>query len=167
MVTSTEALIRVASVAEVHGAGRLVAQANGYVLVLFAAGDRIYALDNRCPHMGFPLHRGTLQEGILTCHWHHARFDLESGGTFDRWADDVRTFPVHLGDGDVWVDLTPLVDPRRHQRERLREGLEYEIPLVIAKSVIHLLDLGEDPSEPFRIGLDFGVWHRRDGWAAV
>jgi len=164
MSTSTEALVRVASVAEVRAAGRLVAQADGHVLVLFAVGDRIHALDNRCPHMGFPLHRGTLQDGILTCHWHHARFDLESGGTFDRWADDVRTFPVQIRDGEVWVDLAPRVDPRAHQRERLREGLEYEIPLVIAKAVIGSLDAGEDPSEPFRIGLDFGVWHRRDGW---
>ena len=164
MSTSTEALVRVASVAEVRAAGRLVVQADGHVLVLFAVGDRIHALDNRCPHMGFPLHRGTLQDGILTCHWHHARFDLESGGTFDRWADDVRTFPVQIRDGEVWVDLAPRVDPRAHQRERLREGLEYEIPLVIAKAVIGSLDAGEDPSEPFRIGLDFGVWHRRDGW---
>ena len=42
-----------------------------------------FALDNRCPHMGFPLERGSIEDGIFTCHWHHARFDLESGCTFD------------------------------------------------------------------------------------
>ena len=42
--------------------------------------------------MGFPLHKGSVCDGILTCHWHHARFDLESGGTFDPWADDVQTY---------------------------------------------------------------------------
>jgi phenylpropionate dioxygenase-like ring-hydroxylating dioxygenase large terminal subunit len=67
---------------------------------------RVFALDNRCPHMGFPLERGSVEDGILTCHWHHARFDLESGCTFDLWADDVPTFPVELRDGQVWVKTT-------------------------------------------------------------
>jgi hypothetical protein len=26
--------------------------------------------------MGFPLDRGSVDDGILTCHWHHARFEL-------------------------------------------------------------------------------------------
>ena len=57
--------------------------------------------------MGFPLDRGTVSDGILTCHWHHARFDLSSGGTFDPFADDVRAFPVTVADGQVWVDPSP------------------------------------------------------------
>ena len=40
---------------------------------------------------GFPLDRGSVEDGILTCHWHHARFELASGCTFDLWADDVPT----------------------------------------------------------------------------
>jgi nitrite reductase/ring-hydroxylating ferredoxin subunit len=48
------------------------------ILVIYDRG-RVFALDNRCPHMGFPLERGSVEDGILTCHWHHARFDLESG----------------------------------------------------------------------------------------
>jgi aryl-alcohol dehydrogenase-like predicted oxidoreductase len=38
-----------------------------------------------------------------TCHWHHARFDLASGGTFGPFAGDVRTFPVAVVDSMVWV----------------------------------------------------------------
>jgi nitrite reductase/ring-hydroxylating ferredoxin subunit len=33
--------------------------------------------------MGFPLDRGSVEDGVVTCHWHHARFDLASGCTFD------------------------------------------------------------------------------------
>ena len=51
--------------------------------------------------MGFPLHRGSVCDGILTCHWHHARFDLCTGGTFDQWADDLRRFPVEVEGDDV------------------------------------------------------------------
>jgi hypothetical protein len=114
--------------------------------------------------MGFPLHRGTLQDGILTCHWHHARYELCSGGTFDQWADDLRTYPVELRGDDVLVDLAPRRDPVAHQRKRLRDGLERNIPLVIAKAVTALIDAGVDPAEPYAIGLDFGVRYRRGGW---
>jgi nitrite reductase/ring-hydroxylating ferredoxin subunit len=51
------------------------------VLVVFDRG-RVFALDNRCPHMGFPLDRGTIEDGILTCHWHHARFDIATGARY-------------------------------------------------------------------------------------
>ncbi len=78
-----EVWVQVARVPEVRAAGVYVVQAGRYTIALFAEGDRIYAVDNRCPHMGFPLHRGTLRDGLLTCHWHHARFDLQTGGTFD------------------------------------------------------------------------------------
>ncbi len=157
-------LVRAASVAEVEASGRLVVQVDGHAIVLFSHQGRIYAVDNRCPHMGFPLHRGSLHQGILTCHWHHARFDLASGGTFDPWADDVRVFPVEVRDGEVWVDLAQRTDPAEHHRQRLRDGLERAIPLVIAKSAIALLAAGEDPAEPFRIGLEFGARYRQAGW---
>ena len=155
-----------ARIAELQASGCLAVQLEGHALVLFHYGDKVYAVDNRCPHMGFPLHRGTVQDGVLTCHWHHARFDLASGGTFDPWADDVRAYPVEIHDDEVWVDLEPRVDPLAHQRQRLRDGLERNIQLVIAKAVIALLEGGVDPAEPFRIGLDFGARYRRAGWGA-
>ena len=56
--------------------------------------------------MGFPLDHGSVDDGILTCHWHHARFDLESGRTFDLWADDASICPVEVRNGEVWVKIT-------------------------------------------------------------
>ena len=162
----TTHFVRAAREADVRTAGCQVVHLDGHTLALFSDGNRIYAVDNRCPHLGFPLHRGTLQDGILTCHWHYARFDLASGGTFDPWADDVRTFPVEIRDGEVWVDLAPRTDPIAHHRQRLRDGLERSISLVIGKAVIGLLDLGQDPAEPFRIGLEHGVRYRQAGWGS-
>ncbi len=159
-----ERYVRAARLADVEATGCLVVHVEGRTLALFSYGEKVYAVDNRCPHMGFPLHRGTVKDGILTCHWHHARFDLASGGTFDPWADDVPAFPVQISEGEVWVDLTAREDPRVHQRQRLREGLERNISLVIAKAIIALLDGGDDPVEAFRIGLDFGVRYRQAGW---
>jgi nitrite reductase/ring-hydroxylating ferredoxin subunit len=162
--TSRGQYVRAARLADVRAAGTLAVQVDGHAVALFAQGDAVYAVDNRCPHMGFPLHRGTVSDGILTCHWHHARFDLASGGTFDQWADDVRAYPVEIRDGEVWLDLAPRVDARAHQRGRLRVGLERNLSLVIGKAVITLLDGDEDAAEPFRIGLDFGARYRQAGW---
>ncbi|MBI3409301.1 MAG: Rieske 2Fe-2S domain-containing protein [Planctomycetes bacterium] len=161
---SSKDYVAAGRLADVERAGCLVVHVKGYTLALFRQGERVYAVDNRCPHMGFPLDRGTVKDGILTCHWHHARFDLASGGTFDPWADDVPDFPVEIRDGTVWVDLTPRGDPMAHQRQRLRDGLERNIGLVIAKAVIKLVDGGVEPEEPFRIGLDFGTRYRLAGW---
>jgi nitrite reductase/ring-hydroxylating ferredoxin subunit len=161
---ATGSLVRAGSLAELRASGRLVVHVDRHTLCLFADGDEVYAVDNRCPHMGFPLHRGTLCDGILTCHWHHARFDLSTGGTFDQWADDLRRFPVELRGDDVLLDLSPLEDAVEHQRKRLRDGLERDIPLVLAKATLALLQADPTGVEAFCDGLDFGVARRGGGW---
>jgi nitrite reductase/ring-hydroxylating ferredoxin subunit len=159
-----ETLVRAASLSELREAGRLVVHVEGHTLCFFADGDAVHAVDNRCPHMGFPLHRGTVADGILTCHWHHARFDLCSGGTFDQWADELRRFPVEIRGDDVFVDVAPQTDPVAHQRERLRDGLERDIPLVLAKAAIALHAAEPDGGDVFAAALDFGVERRAAGW---
>jgi nitrite reductase/ring-hydroxylating ferredoxin subunit len=164
MNQEVSSLVRIASLDEVMRAGCMPIQADGHTIALFARGDQVYALDNRCPHMGFPLHRGTLRDGILTCHWHHARFDLATGGTFDQFADDVTTYPVEIRDGQVWVDLAPRTDLRAHHLRRLEVGLERDIPLVIAKAVLALGAVDGPPGEAFLAGLNFAMRNRRAGW---
>lgn len=160
----TDRYIRAASLADVQAKGSLLVHLEKQAIALFHSDDRVYAIDNRCPHMGFPLHGSTCKDGIVTCPWHYARFDLNSGGTFDSWADDVRSFPVEIRDGDVWVNVAPQVDPYAHQRQRLVDGLEQGISLVIAKSVIALLDMDADSSQPFQTGLEFGTRYNKEGW---
>ncbi len=155
---------RAASLEELRAKGRLVVGLNGHTVCLLAEGDEVYAVDNRCPHMGFPLHRGTVSDGILTCHWHHARFDLCTGGTFDQFADELRRFPVEIDGDDVYVDLTPRRDPVEHQRRRLQVGLERNISLVVAKAAIVLVEADPSGVDAFRTGIDFGVRRRGGGW---
>src|SRR6476659_7286004 len=106
-VVETAQRKRAASLEELESKGRMVVGVEGNTVCLLLEGGEVHAVDNRCPHMGFPLHRGTVADGILTCHWHHARFDLESGGTFDPWADDVQTYATVIEDGIVYVDPRP------------------------------------------------------------
>src|SRR5512146_1496798 len=156
--------VRVSRLDELRAKRMMVVKGERCPILVVCHDDRVYALDNRCPHMGFPLHRGSVADGILTCHWHHARFDLCTGGTFDQFADDLRRFPVAIDGDDVLVDVTPPADPLAHQRARLRDGLERDIPLVLAKAAIALAAADPNGTDAFRAGLDFGVEHRRGGW---
>ena len=162
----SSSFVSVAAIAEVEAAGVLVVHESGHSIALFHHNQQIYAIDNRCPHMGFPLHKGSVKDCILTCHWHHARFDLTSGGTFDLWADDGRAFPVELRDDQVWVDITPQENLQAYHHQRLRDGLEQSLSLVVAKSVMAQLAVGTDPVEPFNVGLEFGTQYRREGWGS-
>ncbi|MDX1747739.1 MAG: Rieske 2Fe-2S domain-containing protein, partial [Halobacteriales archaeon] len=158
--------VNVASAERAREDSPIVVQAGGRSLGLFHHEGQFFATDNRCPHMGFPLTEGTVENGVLTCPWHHARFELSCGDTFDPFADDVRTYPVEIRDGDVYVDPNPGRDepPEDHWRGRLEHGLEEAIDLVIAKSVIGLDEAGVPAAEPLAIGTSFGTRYRRDGW---
>ncbi len=135
------------------------------VCVLWHDG-RAFAVDDRCPHLGFPLHRGTVEQGLLTCHWHHARFDLCSGGTLDPFADDVRTYPVEVR-GDRVVVLAPDEGNRTAALlSRLDDGLEQGLTLVTAKTVVGLLEAGVPVAEIVGRGVAFGTTHRGAGWGA-
>ncbi|MFA0771696.1 MAG: hypothetical protein REDVDVYQ_002224, partial [Candidatus Fervidibacter sp.] len=104
--------LKVGTVDEVREKGVVVVAGPYCPIAVFYHDGQFFAVDNRCPHMGFPLHKGPVQDGILTCPWHHARFDLSSGCTFDLWADDVPSFPVEVQDGEVFVLVPPLDSER-------------------------------------------------------
>ena len=165
MTITTEKLLRVGAVEEVRERGCRVVTGGGHTIAVFPWGDEFAAVDNRCPHMGFPLDRGTVSNGILTCHWHHARFDLSSGGTFDPFADDVRAFPVSVMDGEVWVDPSPPEqDPVPRWSRRLEDGMEHNIRLVVAKSVLGLNSASADYRVPLSIAAKFGTTYSDSGW---
>ncbi len=165
MATTVEGRIRAGTLEEIKERGCTVVTGGGHAIAVFHHDGAAYAVDNRCPHMGFPLDRGSVRDGILTCHWHHARFDLSSGGTFNPFADDVRSFPVTVVDGEVWVDPEPAPrDEGKHWRRRLEDGLEHNIRLVIAKSVLGMQGTGADYREPLRIGARFGATCSANGW---
>ena len=163
---ATDRYVNVSSVEEARENSPTVIHAEGRSMGLFYHDGTFYATDLRCPHMGFPLTDGSVEEGILTCPWHHARFEISCGDTFDPFADDVRTYPVDVRDGDVYVQPNPPrdVSPVERWTDRLEHGLQENIRLVIAKSVIGLEDEDVDSTVPVSIGTEFGTHYRQDGW---
>ena len=151
-------------VGDLEANGHVVVQGRRCPILILRHEGRLHALDNRCPHLGFPLHRGTVEDGILTCHWHHARFELSSGGTFDPWADDVAVFPVAERDGRLWVwDADDGAGVAERWRRRLDEAMAHNLDLVLGKAVHGLLAVGVPTAEVVRQAMLFGV-RNRDGW---
>jgi len=144
VVSQVEEFFRAASLNDLKTERMLVVSGADRPVLLCWSEGRPFALDNRCPHMGFPLSKGTLGSGVLTCHWHHAQFDLQSGCTFDLFADDVPAFEVRIEGDGVWVSKRPKdrIDVGYHSR-RLFWGLEQNIGLIQAKGIIALLADGE------------------------
>ncbi|CAB3652836.1 Rieske (2Fe-2S) protein [Paraburkholderia rhynchosiae] len=156
--------VLVGSLEELKAKGRLVVQGGHRPILVIYDRGRVFALDNRCPHMGFPLERGTVEDGILTCHWHHARFDVESGCTFDLWADDVPVCAVEVRNGDVWLTTTfGYPDPAAHWHQRLADGLAHDLGLVIAKAVHGQLAAEVPVADIVQQVALFGA-QNRDGW---
>jgi nitrite reductase/ring-hydroxylating ferredoxin subunit len=179
--TDTHNYVYAANTRDIEAAGGcLSVSVKKYTIAIFLYDSKVYAVDNRCPHMGFPLNQGTVKDGILTCHWHYARFDLMNGGTFDQWAGDVTSFPVEIRNrNEVWIDVSPTVvdtDSHDHNQTLLQNGLKRNIPLIIAKTVIAVSgEQGrnrEDTNEKdvdgllntFSVGLDFGSHYKQSGW---
>ena len=168
-MTEATKSIPVGTIEELKQKGYLSVIVQGHDIVVFYSEGSVFALDNRCPHMGFPLSRGSTKDGILTCDWHHARFDIKTGGCFDLWADDVPVFPVNVIGGRIFVST----DRRRRGEElqayylrRLNDGMEQNIGLIIAKSILALVSEGMAPSELFRRGLEHGTKFRQEGWGS-
>lgn len=152
-------------VEELRAAGMTVVRVGrAPVLVLWHEGA-FHALDNRCPHMGFPLDKGDVRDGLLDCHWHHARFDVTCGRTLDLWADDVDGYGVVEEAGRVWIDpARPVADPVERGRERLHRGLDDSLGLVVAKAV-RRLDVAGAAGEAVAVAARHGALERADGWS--
>ena len=158
--------VRVARLDELRAKRMMVVKGERCPILVVCHDDRVYALDNRCPHLGFPLHRGSVADGILTCHWHHARFDLRLRRHVRSVGRRRPTADVEVRDGEVWVATrTRYADGDAHWRNRLRQGMEHNIGLVIAKAVFGLIGEGVDPRSLVRDAVLFGTRHR-DGWGA-
>lgn len=66
-------------------------------------GDEVHALDDRCPHEGYPLSQGCVRGGELTCAWHNWKFEVASGA--NRFGGDpVRRYPTRVEDGRVHLN---------------------------------------------------------------
>jgi 3-phenylpropionate/trans-cinnamate dioxygenase ferredoxin component len=93
---------------------------DSFEVLLARVGDRVYATQNRCPHMAGNLSHGTLEGTVLICPRHHSKFDVRDGRVL-RWTDwspfvlffakifkpprPLKTFTVKIEAGDIYIDI--------------------------------------------------------------
>ena len=63
MDTPTTDFERACSLEELKSKGRLVVHGRHRPVLVVHDRGHVFALDNRCPHMGFPLDRGSVEDG--------------------------------------------------------------------------------------------------------
>jgi nitrite reductase (NADH) small subunit len=83
---------------------RTVRTAQGCVAVFRTHDDKVYALDNRCPHKGGPLSEGIVHGVAVTCPLHGWTFSLETGMAQGADSGTVATYPARVEGGRILID---------------------------------------------------------------
>ncbi|MFM2356369.1 MAG: nitrite reductase small subunit NirD [Pseudomonadota bacterium] len=101
--------IDVAAIDDIAPQGaRVVRTPFGCIALFRTADDRIFALEDRCPHKGGPLSEGIVHGTSVTCPLHAWVFDLNTGQAQGADEGSVRTFAVRTEAGRVLLDATLL-----------------------------------------------------------
>jgi nitrite reductase (NADH) small subunit len=111
--------VRVTRVDEVPDDRGLRVEVEGVQIGLYRVGEQVYAMEDHCPHAGFPLSRGDFSNCVVVCQAHGWPFDVRTGFDPDN-ADGfpIPCFAVSIEDGIVLVDIDQRTnDPRRGRKE--------------------------------------------------
>ncbi len=76
---------------------------NGVPVLLVRRGDRVFAIAERCAHMGGPLSQGKLlEDNTVVCPWHGSRYELSSGKVIGGPSTyNQECYPARIYDGRV------------------------------------------------------------------
>ena len=74
-------------------------------LAVFRNGNTVYVFDDKCPHAGASLSGGHIKEGCVFGPWHAWSFDVDTGRCPDNQKIGIRTYPVRVIKGVVWVKI--------------------------------------------------------------
>ena len=105
---SPETFVTVARVGEIPVGGVKVVRVEDQPVALFHLSDGYYAMDDLCTHDGGPLAEGFLEDGVIECPRHGARFDVRTGrATLMPAVMPVQTFAVRVEGDDLFVSSAP------------------------------------------------------------
>lgn len=98
--------VRACSLSELRERGRMLFTAeNGGEAAVFMISEKIYAVDNICPHNHTPkMHLGIISGKEILCPVHMYRFSLLTGKHSENQVKPLRTYKVKVEDDDVFIE---------------------------------------------------------------
>lgn len=97
--------VDIGALADIPAQGaRLLKTGQGCIAVFRTMDDRVFALDDRCPHKGGPLSEGIVHGTSVTCPLHNWVFDLNTGIAQGADKGAVRTHAVRVQKGRILID---------------------------------------------------------------
>ena len=85
------------------GRGATVKLNNGKEVALFNVGGAFHAIENFCPHKGYPLADSRLYGNVVECDLHGWRFDVRNGECFTKTDCSIESYDVVIEDG--WIKI--------------------------------------------------------------
>jgi nitrite reductase/ring-hydroxylating ferredoxin subunit len=73
------------------------------VIALFNYRGRFFAIQNNCPHQNADLANGYIHKGKVYCPMHNWAFDIASGAFAFNDAMHIKTYPVDVKDGVIYI----------------------------------------------------------------
>jgi 3-phenylpropionate/trans-cinnamate dioxygenase ferredoxin component len=99
-----EGYVVVARVGEIPEGGVRVVRIEDQSIAVFLLDGVYYAIDDVCTHDGGPLAEGFVEDGIIECPRHGARFDIRTGQVLSLPAtSSVNAYPVRVADDEIQV----------------------------------------------------------------
>lgn len=84
---------------------RCVTTPQGRIGVFRTADDRVFAVEDHCPHRGGPLSQGIVHGTSVTCPLHNWVISLETGRAEGADEGSVATIPVRVASGRLELAL--------------------------------------------------------------
>jgi nitrite reductase (NADH) small subunit len=85
--------------------GTFVEYAGRELAVFLPSPERVFVIDNACPHAGGNLSAGDVADEVVTCPWHQWQFDLGTGMCVDSASARVQNYPARLREGCVEIQI--------------------------------------------------------------
>lgn len=89
---------------------RCIKTPQGKVAVFRTGDDRVFAIDDRCPHKGGPLSQGIVHGVSVTCPLHNWVISLETGKAQGADEGCVRTIPLKVEGGTIYIASSVAVE---------------------------------------------------------
>ena len=78
----------------------------GEKIGIYQCGDTVHALEDICPHAFALMSQGYVEDGIIECPLHGARFEIAGGKCLNEIGQrDLKSYPVRVVDGRIAVKL--------------------------------------------------------------